>query len=427
MISWRDKIAPSLIKEMDEDVLMTIIIILKERAKKEVREFLYSPEEGEGEETIKILKRVASQSQESCVSFLEKEVPEIRRFWLTNTIAVVATSKLIEKIAQMPDVLKIEENRIQTVLEPFRAKKVIGQDEKVTWGIERIEAKKIWEQYKGKGVKIGHLDTGIDGDHPDLEGRLDAWAEFDQFGRCLSVSTPHDSGIHGTHTAGTMVGDNSSGVAIGVAPEAKLVSALVLPGGRGTRIQIMAGMEWMIEQDIDVLNMSLGEMGYFGDYELIVKRLVKAGIFPSFSIGNSGLAITGSPGNIREACGVGATDINNKIANFSGGGCLVWRDNAKPVYDIKPNVCAPGVSVFSSIPTPGGKYEVFSGTSMATAHVSGAVALLREARPKQALPVKKLMDILYKTSLDLGIPGRDHRYGNGLIQPLKALEEILKF
>jgi len=114
----------------------------------------------------------------------------------------------------------------------------------------------LWCARKGRTNRTS--DTGVDQSHPDLKGKVAAWAEFDDKGRPVS-SEPHDSGQHGTHCAGTIVGGNFSGRWIGVAPEAEIAACLVLNGSQGgTHAQILAGIEWAINQKVDVISMSLG-------------------------------------------------------------------------------------------------------------------------------------------------------------------------
>ena len=119
------------------------------------------------------------------------------------------------------------------------------QDNKASaWGIAAIGALSVWGAYgaRGGGVKIAILDTGFDPNHPDLEGKLASWAEFDHLGRKVPGSAAHDSDQHGSHVAGTAVGGNASGKWIGVAPEAKVAAALVLNGSAGgTDAQISGG------------------------------------------------------------------------------------------------------------------------------------------------------------------------------------------
>ena len=111
----------------------------------------------------------------------------------------------------------------------------------------------------GKGVKVGVLDTGVDASHPDLQGKVADWAEFDSNGEEVPNSQPHDTARHGTHVAGTIAGGRSSGRWIGMAPDAKLAVAIALDGVQGgTDAQVLAGIDWAVDRGVDVLNMSLG-------------------------------------------------------------------------------------------------------------------------------------------------------------------------
>ena len=131
------------------------------------------------------------------------------------------------------------------------------------WGIERVGALAAWGAYnaRGKGVKVGVLDTGVDAEHPDLKGKVANWAEFDADGKRVTGSTPHDTDRHGTHVCGTIAGGNASGKWIGVAPEARLAVGLVLDGEQGgSDAQVLAGIDWALERNVDVISMSLGAL-----------------------------------------------------------------------------------------------------------------------------------------------------------------------
>ena len=118
---------------------------------------------------------------------------------------------------------------------------------KLTWGIEFLKVPKLWAQgLSGKGIRVGHLDTGADGKHPALKTAFAAFAEFDSFGvEVKPRPKPHDTGEHGTHTAATIAGRPVQGRSIGVAPEAKLASAIVIEGGN-VIARILGGMDWAI-------------------------------------------------------------------------------------------------------------------------------------------------------------------------------------
>src|SRR5262249_40588170 len=131
-----------------------------------------------------------------------------------------------------------------------------------TWGISRLNVPALWANgIDGKGVVVGHLDTGVDGSHPALNRAIAAFAEFDMAGNEVPRAKPHDSDEHGTHTAGTIVGRPLSRREFGVAPRARLASALVIEGGQ-VIARILAGLEWIISKNARILSMSLGLRGY---------------------------------------------------------------------------------------------------------------------------------------------------------------------
>jgi subtilisin family serine protease len=300
-------------------------------------------------------------------------------------------------------------------------------EQRQTWNIDYLEIPKLWEQkLKGEGVLIGHLDTGVDASHPDLEGKIEEFALFDPTARRVECE-PFDSSLdgHGTHTAGIMVGGNCSGVNIGVAPEAKIVSALVLMDGATNAYNVIKGIEWIVDHGVRVLNLSLGGAGYNATYEFLMQKVIELEILPSCSVGNDGLAVTESPGNLALALGVGAIDRKRRVPTFSGGGSVSWYDRdgrLVPVHN--PDLVAPGVAIRSSLPQR--QWDHRKGTSMAAPHVSGVVALLAQAEPKASLT--QLVDAIKSTTdhpqTSSRPPMPDSRYGLGIINPMRALEKL---
>jgi subtilisin family serine protease len=271
-------------------------------------------------------------------------------------------------------------------------------------------------------VVVGHLDTGVDGSHPALEGKIAAYQELDELGMPVA-SAMHDTGDHGTHTAGTIVGRTHNGTNIGVAPRASLASALVLPGGTGTFAQIVAGMQWTIDQGAHVLNLSLGSVGYSTMWNRPILSAALAGVLVVAAVGNSGAGTSGGPGNDPLALGVGATHHVGGAAGFSGGQALVevaWLDEA--VTYVKPDLCAPGVGVLSSVPAD--QLAPFNGTSMAAPHVAGVAALVHSAEPGLQLdPFTTRALLLGAGTDDLGEAGRDQRYGFGRLDARSAVAQ----
>ena len=304
------------------------------------------------------------------------------------------------------------------------------------WGLHRIGALATWGAYgaRGAGSRVAVLDTGVDASHPDLAERVAAFAEFDAMGSMVEGAQPNDSGSHGTHVCGTIAGGNASGQWIGVAPEAELLVGKVLGPDGGTDAQVLAGMTWAAEQQVDVLSMSLGAFVLGPQtpplYTSALITCLQRGIPVVVAIGNEGSQTTGSPGNDLFALAVGATDHLDRPAGFSGGRTQVIEESEVidpkflPLLYSKPDVSAPGVAVASSVPN--GSWEAFNGTSMATPHVAGAVALLLSAtRIRDVVPAGErafvIQDLLVGSVDELGEAGQDHRHGFGLVNALRAI------
>jgi subtilisin len=246
---------------------------------------------------------------------------------------------------------------------------------KNTWGIEFLKVPKLWDQgLSGKGITIGHLDTGADGKHPALKGAFAAFAEFDSFGVQVSPAPkPHDTDDHGTHTAATIAGRPIQGRSVGVAPKSLLASAIVIEGGN-VIARILGGMDWAISQNVRILSMSLGLRGFVDDFLDITKILRSKNVLPVFAVGNEGPGTSRSPGNYGESLSIGAHDQKGAIATFSSSQRFIRTDDP-----LVPDIVAPGVEVVSA--KPGGGFQTLSGSSMATPHIAGLAALLFEAKP----------------------------------------------
>ncbi len=277
-----------------------------------------------------------------------------------------------------------------------------------------IRAPQVWrEGITGKGVRVAVVDTGIDWEHPDFEGRI---------GGVHSVvgDDGRDHFGHGTHVAGIIAGSGkaSNGRYKGVAPDAILYSAKALKdNGSGMSSDVMAGLEWAAMQKAQVINLSLGTPGpcdgtdaisYFCD-----KLVRERGIVVVAAAGNSGprASTVGSPGCAHEVITVGATDDLDRVAGFSSRG---------PTKDgrTKPDICFPGVNIIAARahgvnlgPIRGEYYMELSGTSMATPHAAGVVALLLEADPDmKPAEVKKR---LTSTAVNLGLDPNTQGAGRG--------------
>lgn len=245
-----------------------------------------------------------------------------------------------------------------------------------TWGLEKLGIPKLWDQgLRGEGIIVGHLDTGVDGSHAAFQpDAIHGFAEFDLMGFQTANTQPRDTDDHGTHTAGTIAGRPVNGRSIGVAPAAKLASAIVIEGGNAVA-RVLAGMDWSVGQGVRILNMSLGFTGYVTNFLDLTRLLRRRGILPVFAVGNEGPGTSRSPGNYPEALSVGAIDQKGRVADFSSS--RRFQRRREPIV---PDLVAPGVEVISA--APGGRYQSMPGTSMATPHISGLAALLMQAKPR---------------------------------------------
>jgi len=360
------------------------------------------------------------------------KVSAIKRFWTFNAFLIVADGSVIEELAKRSDVKKIEYNHKMylppepdvepdLMIRPFASATLEAN-------IEQIRADAVWTGYsiRGAGVKVGIADTGCLSTHPDLAGKVVKEARFDYSGTKID-DTATDYKGHGTHVAGIIAGGNASGKYIGVAPQADLLVARVfdpdsLDPSRDTSssAQVWAGVEWLIENGAQVVNLSLG--GEAGEADESWKTRVDRwndvlGVPIICAIGNSGASgagTTSSPGNVPKALGVGAVNSSDTIASFSSRGPIVWSS----VSYTKPDISAPGNSIRSS--WKDGSYAASSGTSMATPHVAGVAALMLEANP--TLEAEEVKAIIKNNSHRMsGITFPNNDYGWGRVDAFEAV------
>ena len=383
---------------------------------------------------VDALRDHANQHQGPVRALLAREraqgnVTRVVPLWIFNGLAVTASEPVIRRLAARADVWEIRPDAVIPAPPVPQPAATPGPGATASvWNLEQIRAPEVWSldpDYTGVGQVVGSFDTGVDGSHPDLQGSYrgnHAISWFDPYGE---HPTPFDFNGHGTQTTGTAVGGAVSGASIGVAPGARWIAAKAWnDAGLGLASAFHAIFEWFLAPGgdpanaPDVVNSSwafaLG--GCNGEFTADVLAFRAAGIFPSFAAGNNG-PISGSvrsPGAGADAFAAGATDVNDEIASFSA------RGPSPCGGPIKPDLSAPGVAVFSTVP---GGYVSASGTSMAAPHVSGAVAVLRSINP--ALTVDELEALLVLGAVDLGVPGPDAAYGNGRLDLLASAQILL--
>jgi subtilisin family serine protease len=294
------------------------------------------------------------------------------------------------------------------------------------WNLHRIGADRAWQRgIVGRGARVGVLDTGVDAQHPDLIGQVLAQKNFSE-----SPDTVDRFG-HGTHVAATIAGTGAAapGVRQGVAPAAHLVIGKVLgDDGSGFDSQIIDGMEWAAPQ-ADVINMSLGSAFPTDGSDPLsqaVDNLSKQyDTLFVLAAGNGGPVsqTLGTPAPASEALTVGATDRDDHLAAFSSRGPVVGT------YHLKPEIVAPGVDIVAAraagtlLGDPQNRlYTSLSGTSMATPHVAGAVALLVQQHPDWS--AGQLKDALIGSADPIGEDGFDA--GAGRVDIGSSVAEALR-
>jgi len=444
----------------DNEELVSVLVFLKDQVdldaiNSQMDQQLATLQERH-EVTVVSLQNTAYESQPQLIKYLDelhsqKIVKEFKPFWISNVIRVDTYQSVVDQIAKHDDVLKIYPNYNIELIEPtyenFESESD-GKDD-IEIGVIAVRAPEVWDMgITGAGVLVATIDTGVDGNHPALAERWAGvadpnyeghpeWAWFDPYAG--QNDFPYDNFGHGTHTMGTVCG-GTPGDQIGVAPGAYWISAGAIDRGGGipqTVADAIESFEWMIDPDgnpstnwdvPDVCSnswrLTTGH-GYPPCDDLFWSYLdacEAAGTVIIFSAGNEGSQGLGRPSDRAtddyRTFAVAAVDANDPswpIAHFSSRGPTYCTPDGSAA--IKPDIAAPGVDVRSSM--PGGGYGLMSGTSMASPHINGVVALMREAAPD--ISVEEIKEIIYQTAYDLGDPGEDNSYGWGMVDAYKAV------
>ncbi len=380
-------------------------------------------------------KAKIESEQKDLRKFLESEksknkVQKIKPIKLINAVAAEVTPEVLASLAERSDVKTIEPDDVvhligqsETSSEEIEAS-TTQQNIASThaWGVDKIDAPAVWEKgITGKGITVAVVDTGIDATHPDLDDLDDnpstndpkviGWIDY-----INSQSSPYDDHGHGTHVSGTISGTGANGIQTGVAPGTNLIVAKVFNAyGYGSTSDIILAFEWAVNNKARIISYSGGSYYHESAYTTAIDNVVAAGVTPVIAAGNSGpdSFTINCPGDENNSVTVGAIDSSELIAYFSSRGPVTLDGQTY----VKPDVSAPGVAVTSTV--PGGRYEAWDGTSMATPHVSGTVALMLENTP--TLKPSNIKSTLESTAKDLGSTGKDNDYGSGLINASKAV------
>lgn len=404
-----------------------------------------------------------------------------RHLWLANALLVtvdtdhVSLTRLgaIDNVERIHEDYAVSINTTTTTPPPINASRT-GQtvgissagdtattttvdNTQFTSALETIDVPAAWQQFdtRGDGVRIAVIDTGVNPDHPDIDISRDHWT-------CLvncsnTGDEPHDYDGHGTHVSATAIGGNNNDQQrqIGVAPNATLLHAKAIgKNGEGNFSTIIEGMQWAVKHDADILSASLAGTGNaeIGD-ELVepVRNAQASGTIVVAAVGNSGSNTSTSPGNIYDVVGVGAVNVEPTFPNnfdYAIENDTVWEDSSgerlrksewsDPPADwpdeyTVPDLTAPGRVIWSADneleqPAQCGGFNFstddlacLSGTSMATPHVAGVIALM-EASHDGPLSPTEAETALETTAVDIGEAAT--RQGAGRIDADEAVAEV---
>ena len=425
--------------------------------KAERRDFVVNELKAFAEASQHDLKRVLSEMESHGM------VSSVRSLWSANTLYFEATKPAILDLAERTDIETITLHTQHQWIAEGETPKPASDTRETTPNITKVKADQVWEQgYTGKGVVVAVVDSGVNYNHLDLADHLwDGGEEFPHHGYDIvnDDNDPMDDKGHGTHCAGTVLGDGTAGSLTGMAPEATLMCVKSIRGDDfGGAVNIAGGMEWSVEHGCDLISMSLGMVGAgVADKEILrrtCESILDAGIVALVCAGNEGMNILlmmypipnnvrvpascpppyldpdqmANPGPLSCVVAVGAVNYNDAAADFTSQGPVTWQDTEFGDYAynpgiglIRPDVCGPGVGIKSLDYENTSGYTNMDGTSQATPCVAGIVALMLQKNPE--LTPAEICRILEETSVKL-TPTKSNVTGVGRVDALAAVNAV---
>jgi subtilisin family serine protease len=476
------KIAPELRAAIQRGESPDVLVIFREKADVSKAKQLPS-KSAKAHFVFQTLQQTAERSQKNALELVYKSGVSANTLFLVNALSIShAPADLLHRLAVLPEVAGISLDPWVKFEGPMVQSSNTASSQNrnaVEWGVAKIQAPEVWALgYNGQGITIGGADTGYEWGHPAILKKYrgyssnlhdynwhDAIHEFsplnyDTSGNpgvnpCgLEAQAPCDDHSHGTHTMGTMTGDDEAGNMIGVAPGAQWVGCRNMERGWGKPSTYLECFQWFLaptdlggqNPDPDKAPHVINNSWYCSQEEgctdagindllrVAVANLKASGVVVVVSNGNfGGVCGTtyGPPAYYEESFSIGSTRFDDLISGYSSRG-PVWLNGSS---HMKPNVSAPGQDVRSSV--LGGNYANYSGTSMAGPHVAGLVALVISARPEIAGFVEDIEDIVEQTAVfladtldcdnNLGAARPNHAYGWGRVDALGAVQAALEW
>jgi subtilisin family serine protease/uncharacterized membrane protein len=376
------------------------------------------------------LRAHAGQSQRGVLSFLNRRhaqglASDIVPLWIANEVAVRTTPAVVRELAKRPDVREV---RPEFTVQAPTSEVAAAATSTVEPNVSLVNAPALWDRgFRGQGVVVANMDTGVDATHPDLaakwRGGPNSW--YDPNGQ--HPTTPTDISGHGTQTMGVMVGGNAGGSSVGVAPDAKWIAVKIFNDrGTATSTGIHQGFQWLLDPDgnpntadapnVVVNSWTMTTASCTLDFQPDLASLRAAGILPVFAAGNYGPnnGTVQSPANLPEAFAVGGTDNSDALYSYSS------RGPSTCAAATAPKLAAPAVNIRTT--DLYGSYVQDTGTSVAAPHVAGALALLLSAFPH--LSADQQEAAFESGAHDLGPAGLDNDSGYGRLDAFAAYQRL---
>jgi len=431
---------------------------VKDLGKKERREY-----------TISTLRAKSEETQADIKLFLEKkldkkEADSIKYLWLNNTIGLNASLTALLALNERDDIEYIDYDPLKPIFDdPVPNTTLYPEKERgVTYGLRLMKVPEVWELgYKGAGVLVGVLDTGVNYNHKDIVNRMWVHQDYPNHGYNFKDDddNPTDLDGHGTHCAGIVAGDGTSGTQSGVAPEAEIMALRISNPNDvdSNRTIVWSAIQFGLFHGVYIFTMSFGWVNVSPEeralWREVLEHLLSASVVLTGSAGNRWREANQFPipnnitipkdcpppwlgpeqdehGGVSGIISVAAIDNLDRIATFSSRGPVTWQ-NVEPYFDYKykpgegltkPDISAPGVDVWSLCHENNDEYVPKSGTSMAAPAVAGAIALLLSKNPN--LTPEKICQLL-EEGVDRLSDKKDNTFGSGRVNILNSINNVV--
>jgi serine protease AprX len=461
---WRAKASPAVLQDIEGGMPIDVLVVFRSQpALQWIDPAL--PKAERGRAVMAQLQATGGQARAAVQAELAARGIRSRSLWIANAVAARLDAATLAAIAQRPDVARIESDRAFYTELPRTEAMLPKAAKAVEPNVTRVRAPEAWALgFRGHGVVVGAQDTGYQWDHPAVRNRYRGWngssalhaynwydavrSEINAAPNPCGVASnvPCDDNSHGTHTLGTVLGDDGGANQIGVAPDAQWIGCRNMDSGDGRPSTYLACFQFFIAPtDLaglnpdparapDVITNSWGcppsEQCALDSFDNALAAVRAAGILNVVAAGNDGAScgsINTPPATSADVFTIGSTTNLDARSGFSSIGPVSIDGSNR----LKPDLMAPGSSVRSAV--RGGGYATFSGTSMATPNVAGVAALVMSANPALRGDPAAVEAILRETALPLSPAGLDcggfmaisypnHIYGYGRVDALAAVQ-----